>query len=142
MRGVLLLGLTLLTAMLGIAYLGSGNAQVYDPIFLVAEVAALLFGYLFVRHAKQHVAPFIPARFLVGREFGLMNGINFLYGAAVLGFAALVPLYAEQRYGLHALAAGTLLTARALGMTVRGWVGRDDIYVAPAIGFPWLSGSQ
>ena len=41
-----------------------------------------------------------------------MNFINFLFGCAVLGFAALVPLYAQQRYGLPALAAGTLLSAR------------------------------
>lgn len=45
-----------------------------------------------------------------------MNLINFVYGAAALGFAALVPLYAQNRYGIAALGAGTLLTARAIGM--------------------------
>jgi len=45
-----------------------------------------------------------------------MNLINYLYGAAALGFAALVPLYAADRYGISALASGTLLTARAVGM--------------------------
>jgi MFS family permease len=45
-----------------------------------------------------------------------MNLINFLYGCAALGFGALVPLYAENRYGIPTLGAGTLLTARAVGM--------------------------
>ena len=45
-----------------------------------------------------------------------MNLLNFLFGSSALGFAALVPLYAQDRYGLPSLAAGTLLTARAVGM--------------------------
>ncbi len=51
-----------------------------------------------------------------------MNLINFLFGASVLGFAALVPLYAQQRYGLPTLDAGTLLTARGVGVIAApGW---------------------
>ena len=45
-----------------------------------------------------------------------MNLINFFFGVAVLGFATLVPLYAQDRYGVSILSAGTLLTARAVGM--------------------------
>jgi MFS family permease len=45
-----------------------------------------------------------------------MNLINLFYGAAALGFGALVPLYAEDRFRMQALAAGTLLSARAVGM--------------------------
>ena len=45
-----------------------------------------------------------------------MNVINYFNGAAVIGFASLVPLYAEERFGLKALSAGTLLTVRAVGM--------------------------
>jgi MFS family permease len=63
----------------------------------------------------RSTAPFISAEFLVGRGFGVMNLINFLFGASVLGFAALVPLYAQQRYGLPTLDAGTLLSARGVG---------------------------
>src|SRR6202030_4614173 len=51
-----------------------------------------------------------------GRGFGVMNLINLVYGAAALGFSALVPLYAQNRYHISALGAGTLLTARAIGM--------------------------
>src|SRR5262249_13079630 len=57
-----------------------------------------------------------PFRLLHGRGFGVMNLINYVYGAAALGFAALVPLYAQERYGISSLGAGTLLTARGAGM--------------------------
>ena len=102
----------------------------------------MLFGYLFVRHAKQHVAPFIPARFLVGKEFGLMNGINFLYGVAVLGFAAPRAPLCGAAVRASRLGGRDSLDGTGTRDDRRGWVGRDDIYVAPAIGFPWLSGSQ
>ena len=114
--GILLVGSTLLPAMYGIAYLGSGSASPAAPAFVVPEVVAAVSLALFVRHARRASAPFIPARLLVGRGFGVMNLLNFLYGAAALGFSALVPLYAEQRYGIASLQAGTLLTARAVGM--------------------------
>jgi EmrB/QacA subfamily drug resistance transporter len=114
--GILLVGTTLLPAMFGIAYLGSGSASLLAPAFLVAEALAAISLVLFLRHSRRAAAPFIPARLLVGRGFGVMNLLNFLYGAAALGFGALVPLYAEQRFGIASLEAGTLLTARAVGM--------------------------
>jgi multidrug resistance protein len=117
--GVLLLGCVLLAAMFGIAYLGSGTAQVTNPTFLLCEGAAILAVCLFVRHIKRHRSPFIPASFLFGRGFGVVNVINLIYGAAALGFTALVPLYAEERYGIHALAAGTLLTVDRHGIPWR-----------------------
>jgi EmrB/QacA subfamily drug resistance transporter len=114
--GVLLVGTTLLPAMFGIAYLGSGSASPLSPAFVVPELIAAGSLALFVRHSLRAPAPFIPARLLFGRGFGVMNVLNFLYGCAILGFGALVPLYAEQRYGIASLPAGTLLTARAVGM--------------------------
>ena len=113
-RGVALLGTTLLAAMFGVALLGDGRSAA-DPVFLTLESAAAVAGTAFARHTARAGAPFISAEYLVGRGFGVMNVINFLFGSAVLGFAALVPLYAQQRYGLPALAAGTLLTARGAG---------------------------
>lgn len=115
-RGVSLLGLLILAAMFGISFLGSGDVPLYSPVFLVPEAVAVLAGWLFVRHAKRADAPFIPFHLLRGRGFGVMNLINLFYGAAALGFAALVPLYAENRFHIQPLGAGTLLTARAIGM--------------------------
>jgi EmrB/QacA subfamily drug resistance transporter len=113
--GVLLLGTMLLAVMFGFAFLGAGSSP-GSWSFLVPEVLGLTAGLLFVRHIQRHTAPFIPARLLYGHGFGVMNLINFVYGGAVLGLAAVVPLYAELRYRLHPLAAGTLLTSRAVGM--------------------------
>jgi EmrB/QacA subfamily drug resistance transporter len=113
--GVALLGGTLLAAMYGVASLGSGTSAA-DPAFLLPEALAVTLLVLFGRHSARAAAPFIPAKFLVGRGFGVMNLINFLYGCAALGFGALVPLYAENRFGIPTLGAGTLLTARAVGM--------------------------
>ena len=113
-RGVVLLGATLLAAMFGVAILGDGQSPT-DPMFLVLECLAVVGLVLFARHTVRSAAPFISAEFLVGRGFGVMNLINFLFGASVLGFAALVPLYAQQRYGLATLDAGTLLSARGVG---------------------------
>jgi EmrB/QacA subfamily drug resistance transporter len=113
-RGVVLLGSTLLAAMFGVALLGDGSSPTGTP-FLALECTGLVGLILFARHTARASAPFISAEFLVGRGFGVMNFINFLYGCAVLGFAALVPLYAQQRYGLPTLDAGTLLSARGAG---------------------------
>jgi EmrB/QacA subfamily drug resistance transporter len=116
LRGVFLLGLLILAAMLGITYLGSGNTSPASPVFIGCEAVAVLATWLFVRHSRRYPTPFIPYALLRGRGFGTMNLINMLYGAAALGFGALVPLYAEDRFHITALAAGTLLTSRAVGM--------------------------
>jgi len=113
-RGVALLGGTLLTAMFGVALLGDGRSPA-DPVFLTLECVAVIGVVLFARHTRRAAAPFISAQYLVGRGFGVMNLINFLFGASALGFAALVPLYAQTRYGLSSLGAGTLLSARGVG---------------------------
>jgi MFS family permease len=133
-RGVALLGSTLLPAMLGIAYLGGNGSQVSSPAFLVPEAVAVLAGVAFVRHTAKAPSPFISLRFLVGKGFGVMNLLNFLYGSAVLGFGPLVPLYAQNRYGLGALPAGTLLTARAVGMIA---IAGLAVYLLRRTGYRW-----
>ncbi len=115
-HGVVLLGVLILSAMLGITSLGDGNTQILSVGFLLPEIIAAIALYLFLRHTRRAAAPFISSRLLHGRGFGIMNLINFLYGSAALGFGALVPLYAQERFGIPVLGAGTLLTARAIGM--------------------------
>jgi EmrB/QacA subfamily drug resistance transporter len=115
-RGIGILAVLIVAAMFGISYLGSGHVPLDSPVFLGCEAVALIALVAFVRHSRRHPAPFVSYRLLRGRGFGTMNLINFVYGAAALGFAALVPLYAQDRYGIAALGAGTLLTARAIGM--------------------------
>jgi EmrB/QacA subfamily drug resistance transporter len=116
MRGIALLAVLILAAMFGVTYLGSGRIPLYSPVFLVCEAIAAVAVWMFIRHSQRYTAPFVPYRLLRGRGFAVMNVINLVYGAAALGFGALVPLYAQERYGIQPLGAGTLLTARAVGM--------------------------
>lgn len=112
--GAGLLALTILSAMFGISSLGSGHPV--DARFVIIEAVAVLLGGLFVHRAKTARAPFIPATLIWGRGFGVMNTINLIFGSAALGMGVLVPLYAEQRYGIEPSQAGSLLSARAVGM--------------------------
>jgi EmrB/QacA subfamily drug resistance transporter len=120
--GLSLMTSVVLAAIYGITSFGNGRTKIYDPIFLVPELCALAMLALFIRHTRRMAAPFIPVRLLVGRGFAVMNWVNFFHGVVTFGIASLVPLYAEQRYHLAALSAGTLLTARAVGMIVVGAV--------------------
>ena len=114
--GVCLLGGLLLSIMYGISSLGTGSTTVWDPSVMVPEILGIGLVVAFLRHARRAAAPFIPSRLLVGSGFGIMNLINFLFGCSALGFGALVPLYAHDRYGISSLSAATLLIGRAVGM--------------------------
>ncbi len=145
-RGIALLALCLLPAMFGISFLGSGSVRVDNPVVVVSLGVGIGAGWLFVGHVRRHPAPIISAEFLLGRSFGLVNLINFMYGAAALGFTALVPLYAEERYSMHPLEAGTLLTARGAGMIalsgMSAWALRRTGYRSPMmLGFVLMVGS-
>jgi len=112
-RGLVLLALLMLTAMYGMTNVDAGLTS---PLFLLPVACAAVLAWLFVRHTVRAPAPFIPMRLLRGRGFGAMNVLNMLFGGAAIGFGALVPLYAEERFHLDPLAAGTVLTARGAGV--------------------------
>jgi EmrB/QacA subfamily drug resistance transporter len=114
--GVGLMGAGLLGVMLAVTDLGSRSSSATSPSFLVPMVIGIAAIAAFGRHSGRAEHPFVPLRLLTGRDFAPMNVINFVYGAAVLGFTSLVPLYAMDRFHLRALSSGTLLTARAVGM--------------------------
>lgn len=115
LAGVALMAGTLLGLMIGITNLGGGSSFA-SPEFLLPVVAGLALGVLFLRHSAAAPHPFIPLHLIHSGAFGIMNLFNFLFGAAALGFGTLVPLYAQDRYAMGELSAGTLLTARAVGM--------------------------
>jgi len=122
LRGVLLMAGVILAANFGVTLLGNPHVSISDPSFVFPELFAIVFLYLFIRHEKTAESPFIPIRLLRERSFAVVNLINFLWGVVGFGLASLVPLYAEQRYHLVALNAGTLLTARGLGTILMGTV--------------------
>ena len=110
--GIVLLGGGLLGVMLGIGFLGSNTVLLAWPLVVLGLIGLAFF----VRHCYRAEHPFIAIALLRERSFAKMNVINFFNGAGVIGFSSLVPLYAAERYHMAALDAGTLLTARAVGM--------------------------
>ncbi len=103
----------LLGAVLAVTRLGSAHVGVIDPSFVLPAMASLACGAALIRRTHRVESPLIPLQLLRHRVFLVMNGLNLLWGACAIGFGSLIPLYAEERYGLSPIAAGTLLTARA-----------------------------
>lgn len=121
MWGVAFLVGGLLALMTAMSVLGSDGTSPWSTMFVAPLAAGLALAGLFLRHSAVHEHAFIPKQMLWGRGFGVINTLNFLFGFTVLGFGPLLPLYAVHRYGLDALAAGSVLTARGIGMiTVAG----------------------
>ena len=114
--GMVLLGVGTLALMLGISYLGEVGASAASPLFIVPLAAGLLGLALFGRHIRRVRDPFIAPRLIAGRGFGAVNVINIMYGGAVSGLLALVPLYAVDRYHISALGSGTVLTAEGVAV--------------------------
>ncbi|HKE63985.1 MAG TPA: MFS transporter [Micromonosporaceae bacterium] len=114
--GMASLGAAILGGMVGISYLGGRGASLSGVGLLLPAAVAVVALTVFVWHTSRTSNPFIPVKLLRGHGFGVMNTINFLYGSAALGFGALVPLYATQRYGIRTLESGTLLSARSVGI--------------------------
>jgi EmrB/QacA subfamily drug resistance transporter len=120
-RGLLLLSSLVLAAIIGATNLGNRGTSLDAPGFIVPELAAIALFVSFLRHSARASAPFIPMRLLRGRGFAVMNAVNLLHGIVTFGVMSLVPLYAEERYHFTPVSAGTLLTARAVGMTAIGF---------------------
>jgi EmrB/QacA subfamily drug resistance transporter len=104
----------LLSGMVAITRIGSiGEGWTGPASVAAAAVVAVVAGRFLLRHLHRHPDPIIPPRLLTGQRLGLMNLMNVLFGAAVLGFSALLPHYAQIRYDMTPIAAGGLLTVRA-----------------------------
>lgn len=114
--GLALLAAGILALMLGISYLGEAGASAVSPLFIGPAAAGLIGLALFGRHIRRVPDPFIAPRLIAGRGFGAVNVVNILYGGAVAGMLALVPLYAVDRYHVSALGSGTLLTAEGVAV--------------------------
>jgi MFS family permease len=105
--GIALLSGLLLSTMTAVAIAGTPvPIGVRFGALAAGAVLAALLGWRFVVHARNDPSAVIPLRLLRGRAFGLMNTVNLMYGAVALGLGALVPLYAQNRYGILPLAAG------------------------------------
>ena len=166
-RGMVLLGISLLAAMFSASYLGEGNARAWSPEVVVLLTISVVAMWTFFRHINHSMHPFIDPRLIYGPGFGAVNLINAVYGGVTFGVVTLIPLYATNRYGIDALGSGLVLTAQgvaaiilsivsALALRRTGhrlpiFVGGTTIAigtlllaVSPVAGIPpyaWLSGS-
>lgn len=118
LAGMGMLGVGVLGSMFGISYLGETGSSA-SSLFFVVPMAVGVFGlYAFARHIRRVKDPFVEPHLIAGRGFGAVNVLNVLYGGAVAGLLALVPLYAVERYRISTLGSGTLLTAEAIAVIV------------------------
>src|SRR5690606_16953486 len=107
----------LLSAMVAITRIGAiGEGWTGPASVVVAAAIAVVSGRFLLRHLHRHPDPIIPPRLLTGQRLGLLNVMNVLFGAAVIGFSSLLPHYAQLRYDMAPIAAGGLLTVRAVLM--------------------------
>lgn len=140
--GIALLGSGLLTGMLAASYLGEKTAHVWSVAFMVPSAIAIVALYVFFRHVRHSLHPFIAPRLIHGPGFGTVNLLNVLYGGATAGMVALVPLYATNRYAFDALDSGTLLIAQGAAAIIFSFGGalalrrtghRPPLYVGGAV---------
>jgi EmrB/QacA subfamily drug resistance transporter len=118
--GIALLTTFILLATFAITDLGDRRINAFEFVLVPAMIAVITL-VAFIRHNRREADPFIPSRLLRGRGLGVVNLLNFLWGFAGWGMATLVPLYAEDRFRLPALDSGSLLSSRALTMSVVGF---------------------
>lgn len=113
--GAAQLSAMLFGGMFAVTMLGNGAGPA-SARFLVPLVVAVVAFVAFARHTRLAEHPFVPPRLLAGHGFATMNLVNVLFGAFSIGTTALLPLFAQDHYGIDALESGTLLSLRALGM--------------------------
>lgn len=114
LSGMMLLGLGVLTLMVGISELGEAGTTAWSPLFVLPVLLGVLGLVQFWRHVRRAAVPFIAPLLIAGRGFAAVNVVNVLYGGAAYGLVALVPLYAVNRYHIDALGSGTLLAGEGV----------------------------
>ena len=114
--GAALLGGTLISVMFALNQFGDRGLSSPIPWALLALGG--LFAGGFWRQQRRSTEAILPPPLLRRPAFAVVNGINVLYGAAAFGIFTLVPLFGQLAYGLSPLAAGSLLSVRAVGMAV------------------------
>lgn len=118
LTGMILVGIGVLSLMVGISELGESGTGLWSPPVIVPVVVGLVGLGQFARHIRAAADPFIAPRLIAGRGFAAVNVINVVYGGATSGLVALVPLYAIERYHIDVLSSGTLLVAEGAAVVV------------------------
>jgi EmrB/QacA subfamily drug resistance transporter len=113
--GLLLLTASTTSAMIGITLIGMSTTQAYVLGFVALMAVAGAASAVLLRRSAKLENPILAVRLLRRGTLLRMNLVAFLYGGVIIGLSALVPLYAQVRYGLNPLEAGSTLSGRAIG---------------------------
>jgi multidrug resistance protein len=106
LAGVAMYGTAICTLLVALTWLGEHPHEAgRSPIY-------------WYRFEGRNASPMIDTTLLKHRPVLAANAYNFLFGAAVFGFTAFLPTFAELHYHLSATAAGLLLTPRAIIMVI------------------------
>jgi EmrB/QacA subfamily drug resistance transporter len=128
-KGVVLYGSGITLVLLGLTWLGEHpHEAAHAPLLWLSGLVAAGFFAVWYRHENRTAEPMIDMTLLKYRPFLAANVYNFLFGAAVFGFTAFLPTYAELRYHMSATAAGALLTPRAVIMVLTSTVASFYIF--------------
>ncbi|MBN9351926.1 MAG: MFS transporter [Chitinophagaceae bacterium] len=117
-KGILLMGVGILSFMFAASYLGGKNVKLLSPGLITLLLISVISLTGFFRHINRTIHPIITPRLIYGKGFGPVNLINVLSGGITQGVIGLVPLYAINRYGVTALDSGLLLVAEGIAAIV------------------------
>ena len=101
--------------MLAITDAGTSTVGITSPSCAFPLLFSIVCAWAFVRHCSRAENAIIPMHLLRVACSPLPTRSTSFRGTCAIGFGSLVPLFAEDRYGLSPLASGSLLTARAIG---------------------------
>jgi EmrB/QacA subfamily drug resistance transporter len=111
--------------LIGLSEIGNAESNTSCTSWVVVGIlfaAAVVMGYFFFRHEAKVKNPVIDLQMLKEKPFFAANVFNFLYGMAVLGLMAFIPLFATSIFGMSIFESGLILTPRSIGMIIASLV--------------------
>lgn len=118
LTGLMWLGIAVIAAMYGATYLGHKSSHVLSGTFISMVMISVIAFVLFFRHINKVAVPFVKPRFIYGKGFGIVNGINMIYAGVTSGCISLVPLYVFHRYDISPLSASVMLIAQGAASVI------------------------
>ena len=94
----------------------------HTPFLWIALVISVGLFVLFLRHIKRTEDPVMDYHLVAHQPFLAANLYNVVFGACVFGISSFIPYYAVTHYGMSTLLSGTVLTPRAIAMSVTAMV--------------------
>jgi MFS family permease len=94
----------------------------HTPYLWISVAISIGLFVLFLRHIKRAEDPVMDFHLVAHQPFLAANLYNIVFGACVFGISSFIPYYAVAHYGMSTLLSGTVLTPRAIAMSVTAMV--------------------